>query len=50
VAVVNATDNSFITLVNATEPQLPMIKYDNKLGFDSRQSMLLRLRGLNPQN
>jgi len=52
VAVINATDNSFITIVNATESQLASIRDDNNFGLDTRQSMqiTLRLRGPKSQN
>jgi hypothetical protein len=50
VAVVNATDNSFITVVNATRSQLDSIGDDNNFGLDTRQSMQLTLRLRGPKN
>ena len=47
VAVVDATDNSLITLVNATQSQLDGIRENQNLGLDTRPNMrlILRLRG-----
>ena len=45
-AIVNPTDNSFITLVNATEYQLNRIQNDHNFGLDgldTRPSMQLTL-------
>jgi len=39
VAIVNATDNSFITVVNGTESQLKSIQENNNFGLDTRPSM-----------
>lgn len=49
-AIVNATDNSFITVVNATESQLESIQEDHNFGLNIRLSMQLRLRGPKNQN
>ena len=35
VAIVNATDNSFITVLNATESQLKSIQENNNFGLDT---------------
>ncbi len=48
--IVNATDNSFITVVNATESQLKSIQEDNNFGLDTRPSMQLTLRLREPKN
>lgn len=50
VAIVNATDNSFITLVNATEFQLNSIQDNKNFGLDTRPSMQLTLRLRGPKN
>jgi hypothetical protein len=50
VAIVNATDNSFITVVNATESQLKSIQEDHNFGLDTRPSMQLTLRLRGPKN
>ena len=51
-AIINAIDNSFITVVNATESQLDSIKENHNFGLDNRHrpsmQLLLRLRG--PKN
>nr|ULD16283.1 hypothetical protein [Cylindrotheca closterium] len=44
VVVVNATDNSFITIVNATGSQLESIRDNQNFGLDTRPSMQLKLR------
>lgn len=44
-AIVNATDNSFITVVNATKSQLESIQEDQ-----TRLSMQLTLRLRGPKN
>ena len=49
-AIVNATDNSFITVVNATESQLKSIQEDKNFGLDTRPSMQLTLRLRGPKN
>ena len=50
VAIGNATENSFITVVNATESQLKSIREDNNFGLDTRPSMQLTLRLKGPKN
>lgn len=47
VAIVNATNNSFITIVNVTESQLRNIEQNNNFGLDTRPSgeLIFRLRG-----
>ena len=50
VAVVNATDNSFITIVNATESQLESIEENQNFGLDTRPSMQLKLRLRGPRD
>lgn len=50
VVVVNATDNSFITIVNATESQLGSIRENQNFGLDTRPSMQLKLRLRGPRN
>ncbi len=49
-AIVNATDNSFITILNATESQLNSIQDNNNFGLDTRPSMQLTLRFRGPKN
>ena len=49
-AIVNATDNSFITVVNATESQLKSLQEDHNFGLDTRPSMQLTLRLRGPKN
>ena len=46
-AIVNATDNALITIVNATESQLDSIRDERNFGLDTRPTMqmLLKLRG-----
>ncbi len=48
--VVNATDNSFITIVNATESQLESRRDNQNFGLDTRPSMQLKLRLRGPIN
>lgn len=52
VAIVNATDNTPITIVNATQSQLDSIRDNKNFGLDTRPSMelTLRLRGPKSQN
>lgn len=50
VAIVNATDNSFITVANATESQLDSIQDNKNFGLDTRPSMHLTLRLRGPKN
>ena len=50
VAIVNATDNSFITVVNATKSQLESIQEYHNFGLDTRPSMQLTLRLRGPKN
>lgn len=50
VAIVNMTDNSFITVVNATEFQLKNIRENNNFGLDTHPSMQLTLRLRGPKN
>jgi hypothetical protein len=47
IVTVNATNNEYISVRNATKPQLEKVKIDGNLGYDSRPSMsvTLRLRG-----
>ena len=42
---VNATTNEYISVRNATDFQLENLEIDGNLGYDSRPSMELRLRG-----
>ena len=48
--VVNATDNFFITIGNATESQLESIRDNQNFGLDTRPSMQLKLRLRGPIN
>ena len=45
IITVNATNNEFISVRNATDFQLEKFEIDGNLGYDSRPSMQLRLRG-----
>ena len=45
VVTVDATDNSYILVRNATNFQLQQLETDGNLGLDTRPSMSLRLRG-----
>lgn len=47
VVTVNATNNQFISVRNATIQQLENLKIDGNLGLDTRPDMILRLRGPN---
>lgn len=47
VVTVNATDNEFISVRNATKSQLENLQMDGNLGLDTRPVMVLRLRGPN---
>ena len=49
-AIVNATDNSFITVVNTTEFQLQNIRDNHNFGLDTRPSMQLSLGLRGPKN
>lgn len=49
-AIVNATDNSFSTIVNATEAQLNSIVEDRNFGLNTRPTMELTLRLRGPKN
>jgi hypothetical protein len=44
IITVNATNNEYISVRNATEFQLEKVKIDGNLGYDSRPSMSLTLR------
>ena len=50
ITIVNATDNSFITVVNATEYQLKSIQENHNFGLDNRPFMQLTLRLRGPKN
>ena len=50
VAIINATDNFFITAVNATKSQLKSIQKDHNFGLDTRPSMQLTVRLRGPKN
>lgn len=45
VAIVDARDNSFIIVLNATKSQLENLRNTNNFGLDTRPSLELRLRG-----
>lgn len=45
IVTVNATNNEYISVRNATDFQLENLAIDGNLGYDSRPSMELRLRG-----
>ena len=45
IITVNATNNEFISVRNATDFQLEKLEIDGNLGYDSRPSMQLKLRG-----
>lgn len=45
IITVNATNNEFISVRNATDFQLEKFEIDGNLGYDSRPSMQLKLRG-----
>ena len=49
VAVVNATDNSLITVVNATKLQLKNLKATNNFGLDTREPMQFKLKLRGPK-
>ena len=45
IITVNATNNEYISVRNATDFQLEKLEIDGNLGYDSRPSMSLKLRG-----
>ena len=45
IVTVNATNNEYISVRNATDFQLEKLEIDGNLGYDSRPSMSLKLRG-----
>lgn len=47
IVTVNATNNEFISVRNATKSQLEKLEIDGNLGLDTRPLMVLRLRGPN---
>ena len=47
IVTVNATNNDFISVRNATKSQLDKLEIDGNLGLDTRPQMILRLRGPN---
>ena len=48
-AIVNATDNSLITVVNATESQLENLEATNNFGLDTREPMQFKLKLRGPK-
>ena len=45
IITVNATNSEFVSVRNATKFQLKQFEINNNLGFDTRPSMELKLRG-----
>lgn len=49
IVTVNATNNEYISVRNATDFQLEKLEIDGNLGYDSRPSMSLTLRLRGPK-